>query len=70
MANELARKMRKRMTRQEFKLWLHLRELRQLGFHFRRQAPIKNFIVDFVCYHPRVVVELDGKSALSRYARP
>jgi very-short-patch-repair endonuclease len=52
--------MRKSMTRQEFKLWRHLRELRQLGFHFRRQAPIKNFIVDFACYHPRVIVELDG----------
>jgi very-short-patch-repair endonuclease len=60
MANEWARKLRKRMTRQEFRLWLHLRELRRLGFHFRRQAPIKNFIVDFACYHPRVVVELDG----------
>jgi very-short-patch-repair endonuclease len=60
MANELARKLRKHMTRQEFRLWLHLRELRRLGFHFRRQAPVKNFIVDFACYHPRVIVELDG----------
>ena len=48
------------MTRQEVKLWLHLRELRKLGFHFRRQVPVRNFIVDFACYHPRVVVELDG----------
>jgi very-short-patch-repair endonuclease len=55
MANEFARKMRKSMTRQEFKLWRHLRELRQLGFHFRRQTPTKNFIVA-----PRVIVELDG----------
>ncbi|HEX5932380.1 MAG TPA: DUF559 domain-containing protein [Methyloceanibacter sp.] len=60
MANEFARKMRKSMTRQEFKLWRHLRELRQLGFHFRRQTPTKNFIVDFACYYPRVIVELDG----------
>jgi very-short-patch-repair endonuclease len=60
MANELARKLRKRMTRQEFRLWLYLRELRRLGFHFRRQVPIKNFIVDFACHHPKVVVELDG----------
>ena len=48
------------MTRQEVKLWLHLRQLRKLGVHFRRQAPIRDFIVDFACYHPRVVVELDG----------
>ena len=48
------------MTRQEVKLWLHLRELRKSGFHFRSQVPIKNFIVDFACYHPRVIVEVDG----------
>ena len=60
MASETARRLRKTMTRQEVKLWLHLRQLRKLGFHFRRQVPIKDFIVDFACYHPRVVVELDG----------
>ena len=66
MANEAARKLRSRMTRQEVKLWLHLRELRKLGFHFRRQVPIKGFIVDFACYHPRVIVEVDG----SQHSRP
>jgi len=60
MANEVARKLRKTLTPQEVKLWLHLRELRKLGFHFCRQAPIDGFIVDFVCFHPKVVVELDG----------
>ena len=60
MANETARRLRKTMTRQEVKLWLRLRELRKLGFHFRRQVPIKDFIVDFACFNPRVVVELDG----------
>ena len=60
MADEVARRLRKTLTRQEVKLWLHLRQLRKLGFHFRRQTPIKDFIVDFACYHPRVIVELDG----------
>jgi very-short-patch-repair endonuclease len=60
MANEAARKLRSRMTRQEVKLWLHLRELRKLGFHFRRQVPIKGFIVDFACYHARVIVEVES----------
>jgi hypothetical protein len=40
MANETARKLRKSLTPQEVRLWLHLRELRKLGFHFRRQVPI------------------------------
>jgi very-short-patch-repair endonuclease len=48
------------MTRQERALWLHLRELRRQGFHFRRQAPIDSFVVDFACYHPKLVIEIDG----------
>jgi len=60
MANEIARKLRKTMTRQEAKLWQHLRELRKQGFHFRRQVPIDDYIVDFACFHPKVAVEVDG----------
>jgi very-short-patch-repair endonuclease len=60
MANEIARKLRKRMTRQEAILWVRLRELSSLGFHFRRQSPIANFIVDFECRRRRLIVEIDG----------
>jgi very-short-patch-repair endonuclease len=60
MANEKARQLRKTMTRQEVKLWVRLRELRALGFHFRRQSPIARYIVDFECRRARVVVEIDG----------
>jgi very-short-patch-repair endonuclease len=35
------------MTPQEVKLWVRLRELRRLGFHFRRQSPILSYVVDF-----------------------
>lgn len=60
MANEVARKLRKSMTRHEVKLWFHLRELRKQGFHFRRQAPVDGYVVDFVCYHPKLAIEIDG----------
>jgi very-short-patch-repair endonuclease len=60
MANEIARNLRKRMTRQEVMLWGRLRELRELGFHFRRQSPIAHYIVDFECRRRRLVVEIDG----------
>jgi very-short-patch-repair endonuclease len=30
------------------------------GLKFRRQEPIGNYIVDFVCYEKAVVVEVDG----------
>src|SRR2546423_10270726 len=60
MANEIARSLRKRMTPQEVKLWVHLRAWRKHGFHFRRQAPREGHIVDFVCLKHRLIVEVDG----------
>ena len=55
-----ARLLRKSMTRYEVKLWLHLRELKLLGFRFRRQVPIERYIVDFACFQSRLVIEADG----------
>jgi len=60
MANQIARTLRKQMTRQEVKLWVHLRSWRERGYHFRRQAPRDRFIVDFVCLKHRLIVEVDG----------
>src|SRR5262249_58104773 len=69
MANEMARSLRKRMTRQEVKLWVHLRSWRKRGFHFRRQAPRDDFIVDFVCLRQRLVIEVDGGQTTSMRMR-
>jgi very-short-patch-repair endonuclease len=60
LANENARALRKRLTSQEVKLWVKLRELKGLGFHFRRQSPIGRHIVDFVSFRSRLVIEADG----------
>jgi len=60
LANENARALRKRLTPQEVKIWVKLRELKALGFHFRRQAPIRRYIVDFVSFGARLVIEIDG----------
>jgi very-short-patch-repair endonuclease len=60
MANEQARKLRKTMTPQEVKLWVHLRSWKTRGFHFRRQAPRQRYIVDFICLRYRLVIEVDG----------
>ena len=56
MANQLARKLRKTLTSQEVKIWVHLRSWRNRGFHFRRQSPRDGYIVDFVCLKHRLVV--------------
>jgi very-short-patch-repair endonuclease len=60
MANETARHLRKTMTPQEVRLWVQLRDLKQDGFHFRRQAPIGPYIVDFAGKMHRLVIEVDG----------
>ena len=60
MANEQARSLRKRMTPQEAKLWVQLRQLRELGYHFRRQSPRRAYIADCVCLKKKLIVEVDG----------
>ena len=60
LANEKARALRKRLTLQEVKLWVKLCELKALGFHFRRQAPVGPYIVDFVSFRSHLVIEADG----------
>jgi very-short-patch-repair endonuclease len=70
MANENARALRKRMTPQEVKLWVHLRSWRSRGFHFRRQSPRDGFILDFVCLKHRLIIEVDGgQHNLSQHAQ-
>ena len=57
---ELARKLRKNLTQQERKLWNILRKHQFYGFEFRRQYPIGDYIVDFVCREKKIIIELDG----------
>jgi very-short-patch-repair endonuclease len=63
-----AKNLRRNMTDAEHRLWYQLR-LRQLeGFLFRRQAPMKPYIVDFVCHKAKLVVELDGGQHVENWA--
>jgi very-short-patch-repair endonuclease len=60
MANEIARQLRKNLTAAEQTLWSRLR-FKQLECHsFRRQAPIGDYVVDFVCFARKLIVEVDG----------
>ncbi len=62
----LARKLRDNMTDAEMRLWQHLRDRRLLGFKFRRQMPIGEFIADFACLDTRLIIELDGGQHVER----
>jgi len=55
-----AKAMRKEMSEAEAKLWQHLRAGRLNGYKFRRQQPMGNYIVDFTCVTPKLIVEADG----------
>ena len=60
MDTERARRLRKRMTEAERFLWYKLRCRQLSGMKFRRQQPKGPFIVDFVCFEHRMIVEVDG----------
>ena len=63
MPNQLlhfAKAMRHQPTAAENALWRQLRSNRLLGHKFKRQQPIGNYIVDFVCFEQRLIVEVDG----------
>ena len=49
---------RREMTEAERKLWGILRDRRFHGFKFRRQVIIGQYIVDFVCFEERLILEL------------
>ena len=55
-----AKKLRVNTTPHERVPWRALKELPIEGTHFRRQAPIGPYVVDFFCPAKRLLVELDG----------
>ena len=57
---QFARLLRKNSTIAERKLWYRLRSRNFLNLKFRRQEPVGNFIVDFICYEKKLIIELDG----------
>ena len=56
----IARNLRRRSTDTERFLWRHIRAKQLEDLKFRRQQPIGDYIVDFVCFEKRVIIELDG----------
>ncbi len=55
-----ARLLRKNSTDAEKLLWRHLRNRRLNGLKFRRQFPVDQYIVDFVCLELMLIIEVDG----------
>ena len=53
-----AQQLRKDMTREERHLWYDF--LKTYPVQFRRQYPIRSYIVDFYCQKAKLIIELDG----------
>jgi uroporphyrinogen-III synthase len=57
---EVARILRTNQTLAERKLWEQIRARRFMGLKFRRQHPLKGYVVDFYCHKVNLVIEVDG----------
>jgi very-short-patch-repair endonuclease len=56
----LARRLRRTMSRPEVLIWVRLRERSEDAPVFRRQHPVGPYVADFFCAAARLVVEVDG----------
>jgi len=61
-STEVARRLRPDQTPAERKFWELLHPFRDAGWHFRRQAPIGDYVIDFVCKRAGIAFEIDGDS--------
>lgn len=59
-AARAAKRLRRRMTPEEARLWLQLKRIDPALAHFRKQAPIGPYVVDFAELTYRLVIEVDG----------
>jgi very-short-patch-repair endonuclease len=57
---KIARELRRGATESEKMLWWRLNRRQIEGIKFRRQQPIGRYIVDFVNFEQKLIIELDG----------
>ncbi len=55
-----ARAMRSDATKAENVLWQALRGRQLEGLKFKRQVPLGGYILDFVCFEVKLIIEVDG----------
>jgi very-short-patch-repair endonuclease len=60
MKRAQAKQLRSNMTDAERRLWYRLRAHRFGGLKFKRQAPIGPYVVDFICFDHKLILEVDG----------
>ena len=64
-----ARELRQKQTDAERGLWMRLRNRQLEDVKFRRQQPIGPYVVDFVSFERRIIIEIDGGQHDSKETR-
>jgi very-short-patch-repair endonuclease len=59
---EKRRKLRQNQTNAEELVWRYLRNRQMLGYKFKRQYSVDQFVIDFYCPDLKLGVEVDGES--------
>jgi len=63
---DFSKNLRKEQTPAEKLLWSNLRNRNLSGYKFRRQHPVKFYIVDFYCAEKMLSIEVDGGIHLNK----
>lgn len=59
--NILAKRNKQSLTKSAACMWKYVLSKKQMkGYQFRRERPILNYIVDFVCLELLLIIEVDG----------
>ncbi len=56
-----AKQLRRQLTGPEAKLWVHLKRIKTIDTHFRKQVSIGRYIADLACLRSRLIIEVDGE---------
>ena len=58
-SRKFSRGMRADATKAENILWQALRNRQLEGLKFKRQVPLGGYVLDFVCFEARLIIEVD-----------
>jgi very-short-patch-repair endonuclease len=64
-----ARRLRRKLTDAERKLWSRLHNRQVANLKFRRQHPLGDRILDFFCSEAKLAIELDGSGHASHHGQ-
>lgn len=64
-----AKALRRNQTDAENLVWMILRNKQFHNLKFRRQHPIKKYIIDFYCHEKKIAIELDGGQHNEEHSR-